>query len=145
MTKIRPEPCSSCPYRRDVPSGLWAWSEYEKLRDYDRPTAEQPSAVFACHATPEAYCNGWALAHNNRGPDPMNPLSVHPYDLFALRWAESRGDWDGVMPDSKTPLFASGSEAADHGQRDIDRPSPEAIEAVARLTRKYPRLEMDNG
>ena len=134
--KIRPEPCSSCPYRQDVPSGLWAHHEYEKLRDYDLPTNQQPSEPFGCHATPEAYCCGWAVAHTRRGT-----AGNHPFDLFALRLAGSFGHWDMVMPDTKTPLFATGNEAADHGQRDIENPSLEAKVAVARLTRKYPRLE----
>lgn len=128
-TKIRPEPCSSCPYRRDVPSGLWAFHEYEKLRDYDLPTPEQPFAVFACHATPEAYCCGWAVVHSSRDNE---------FDLMALRISYR---WDQVMPHPNTPLFASGNEAADHGQRDIDTPTDEAKAAVERLTRKYPRLE----
>ena len=83
-----------------------------------------------CHATPEAYCNGWAVCHQRRGTP-----SFHPFDLIALRIAR---DWDGVMPETKTPLFATGNEAADHGQRDINKPSHAAQEAVARLERKYP-------
>ena len=31
--EVRSQPCSSCPYRKDVPSGVWAHHEYEKLRD----------------------------------------------------------------------------------------------------------------
>ena len=142
--EVRSEPCSSCPYRRDVPSGIWAWHEYEKLRDYDLPTAEQPWNVFVCHATPDHYCNGWVLVHNNRGPDPDNPMSVHPYDLLALRLSEGMGRWSGRIPESKTPLFSSGNEAADHGQRDISAPSPEARNTVDRLTRKYPRLRSED-
>ena len=38
-------PCGSCPYRKDVPSGVWAVSEYLKLVEYDRPTGEQPVHV----------------------------------------------------------------------------------------------------
>lgn len=54
MSKIRgpaPSPCSSCPYRRDVPSGLWGANEYAKLRDYDNPTWAQPPGIFQCHQT----------------------------------------------------------------------------------------------
>nr|WP_280343300.1 DUF6283 family protein [Nocardia neocaledoniensis] len=32
-----PRPCVSCPYRRDVPSGVWDFGEYEKLRGYVPP------------------------------------------------------------------------------------------------------------
>lgn len=137
MTSIRSMPCSSCPYRCDVPSGLWAFAEYEKLREYDAPTSQQPWAVFMCHATPDHYCNGWALCHQNRGPDPDDPASRHPFALFALRLSR---EWDGVLPEGTVPLFASGNDAADHGQRDISEPTQEARDAVARLSRKYPRL-----
>lgn len=57
----------ACPYRKDVPSGVWDASEYDKLPAYDAPTAEQPFAPFACHATPEKLCHGWAVCHSNRG------------------------------------------------------------------------------
>lgn len=29
--KCRTEPCETCPYRRDVPSGVWSADEYRKL------------------------------------------------------------------------------------------------------------------
>ncbi|MEV6909068.1 DUF6283 family protein [Amycolatopsis sp. NPDC051071] len=44
-------PCRSCPYRRDVPSGVWDISEYEKLARYDRDTGEQPTGLFQYHLT----------------------------------------------------------------------------------------------
>jgi hypothetical protein len=123
---IRSNPCSACPYRCDVPSGVWSHHEYEKLRDYDKPTGDQPFAYFACHATPEHLCNGWAVVHTNRGNE---------FDLLALRLL-------GVTEEatSNVALFASGNEAADHGQRDIEDPSDEALEAVAKLMKKYERL-----
>jgi hypothetical protein len=123
---IRSQPCSACPYRVDVPSGVWAPEEYDKLRDYDKPTGDQPLASFACHATPDALCHGWAVVHNNRG---------HRFELLALRVHP-----DNPVPDEAVPLFDSGNDAADWGQRDADDPSPEAHEVMARLMRKYPRL-----
>lgn len=127
MTKIRAMPCEACPYRRDVPSGVWAFHEYEKLRAYDLPTPAQPYATFACHASPEAHCHGWAVVHMNRG---------HDHELVALRiWPQ-----DGPIPQPVVPLFRSGNEAADHGQKDIEHPSPEAGVAVERLLHKHPRL-----
>jgi Family of unknown function (DUF6283) len=124
---IRSQPCSACPYRRDVPSGVWAVSEYEKLREYDEPTGDQPFAAFGCHATPEALCHGWAVVHSSRG---------HEHDLLALRLLGSP-----PIPEPGVPLWSSGNEAADHGQAEIEEPSMEAMETVDRLTRKYPRLE----
>lgn len=123
---IRGESCSACPYRLDVPSGLWAAHEYDKLRAYDLPTPDQPFAPFACHATPDHLCHGWSVVHTSRG---------HEYDLLALRML---GVTD--IPPAGVPLFASGGEAADWGQRDLEHPGPEARAAVARLLRKYPRL-----
>lgn len=133
MTEVRREPCSSCPYRRDVPSGLWAASEYEKLIPYDAPTWAQPLNAFSCHATPDFYCNGWAI--------------VSGYDSMALRVAETRnplrqlsGDGAFVIPEPTVPLFATHTEAAEHGLRDVEHPKDEAIEAVTRLRRKYQRF-----
>ena len=128
--QVRKEPCSTCPYRKDVPSGVWAEHEYEKLRDYDEPTYNQPMGTFGCHATPDHYCHGWAVVHTSRGNE---------YDLLALRvWG------NGVeIPPAAVPLFASGNEAADHGERDLEAPSEQAMNTVDRLVRKYPRLQKD--
>lgn len=123
----RKSPCPACPYRRDVPSGVWAHEEYEKLRRYDAPTMEQPVEAFACHATPDRLCHGWAVVHTQRG---------HAFDLLALRFMFH----DAKVPEeAAVPLFSSGSVAADHGQREIATPSAEAVEAMERLAR-YPRL-----
>ncbi len=132
MTKIRPLPCEACPYRRDVPSGVWARHEYEKLRAYDRPTGEQPFATFACHASPQAVCNGWAIVHNSRG---------HEFELAALRIFHP-GE---VVPEPVIPLFSSGNEAADWGERELDAPPDESRTMVARLMRKHARLEFERG
>jgi hypothetical protein len=119
-------PCTACPYRQDVPSGLWAENEYEKLRDYDLPTSCQPMASFFCHATPEHICHGWAVVHSNRG---------HEYDLLALRmWPH------GEVPEPGVPLFASGNEAADWGEQGIEEPTDEAVDAIAHLLTKHDRL-----
>jgi len=45
------------------------------------------------------------------------------------------------IPEPKVPLFGSGAEAADHGQRDIDDPPPETTAKAEKLLSKYPRLE----
>ena len=125
--KVRSESCSACPYRRDVPSGVWGAHEYDKLPPYDAPTARQPLNGFACHATPSHYCHGWAVVHSNRGSE---------HELLALRVFAART----AIPEPGVPLFASGAEAAEHGKRDIDNPSPEAVAVVERLMSKYDRL-----
>lgn len=128
MGAIRSMPCEYCPYRRDVPSGVWSHDDYDKLRGYDQPTGAQPFAVFACHATPDHLCHGWAVVHSTRG---------HDHELLALRLHGV----NAVDVEAGVPLWPSGNAAADHGQADIEDPSDEAIEAVARLTRKYDRLD----
>jgi len=127
VIEVRSNPCSACPYRCDVPSGVWSYEEYEKLRDYDNPTMDQPFAYFACHATPEHLCSGWAVVHTSRG---------HEYDLLSLRMI---GYPD--IPATTVELFSSGNQAADHGQAEIEEPSTAALETADRLVRKYPRLQ----
>lgn len=127
----RKTPCPACPYRRDVPSGVWAAEEYDKLRRYDAPTAEQPPQAFSCHATPERLCHGWAVVHSSRG---------HEFALLALRFMFH----DAQIPAGPAvPMFSSGAEAADHGQSDIDAPSPQAKTAIGTLLR-YPRIAREN-
>jgi hypothetical protein len=126
-----PRPCDSCPYRRDVPSGIWHFDEYEKLRAFDRDTPYQPPTLFQCHqadlgSNRPRICAGWAGCH-----DAPN--------LLALRLAVANGR---ISPDtfravidyqSPIPLFASGDEAADHGQGDIDNPGEVAARAIAKI------------
>lgn len=45
--KAAPKPCASCPYRRDVPEGVWHPEEYSKLRAYDGSTGEQSPRLRA--------------------------------------------------------------------------------------------------
>jgi len=136
MPDIRKESCTACPYRRDVPSGVWAASEYEKLAEYDRETFDQPLAAFYCHATPEVYCHGWAVVGEK-----VNERD-HGRDLFALRLAGLQGHFNrqDPMPQEGAPLFDSHTEACEHGKRDIEHPSQEALDTVARLQGKYERL-----
>jgi hypothetical protein len=131
---VRKESCQVCPYRRDVPSGVWAAVEYEKLAEYDRETAQQPPSFFGCHATPEHICHGWAVVHGRQGPG---------HELLGLRLLAAIGEWDmsNEIPPEGTPLFSSGGEACEHGKRDIENPSPEALRAVRRLADKYERLQ----
>lgn len=124
--EVRPAPCSTCPYRRDVPSGVWHWDEYEKLRLYDEPTYNQPAQGFRCHCSPDSYCHGWAVVHSARG---------HDRALLALRLHPPSG-----IPSAAVELFSSGHEAADHGQRDYESPSPAAIVTARRLVDRHPHI-----
>jgi len=120
-------PCKSCPYRRDVPSGVWAASEYEKLPDYDGEITDQlrngATALFGCHQANGDLCAGWVGTHG-------------PHNLLALRLHAGvvhRSVWDYESP---VPLFSSGQEACDHGKALIDVPNEGAKRIVKRLMRK---------
>ena len=123
--KPRPRPCASCPYRRDVPSGIWHPSEYAKLERYDAPTYAQPSAAFSCHQADGAICSGW-LAHGD-----------HPTELLAVRLGLLTGALDESCAEYATnvPLFASGAEAADHGCAGVLDPAPDAVAAMKKIAR----------
>lgn len=123
-----PNPCRSCPYRTDVPSGIWHEEEYEKLREYDAPTGDQPLSLFLCHQTDAEdertrLCAGWVGCHGG--------------ELLALRIAVAQGRFPVSVFDYTTsvPLFESGNEAADHGEAEIDDPSEEAERLIAKIVR----------
>lgn len=121
-------PCGSCPYRRDVPSGVWHPSEYAKLPEYDKSTAEQPPGVFLCHQQDGRMCAGWVGCHDQQ-------------NLLALRfWALNGADPDDVDEvldyTTEVPLFDSGAEAAEHGMAEVETPGPKAARTIDRLTKK---------
>lgn len=125
---IRREPCSACPYRCDVPSGVWSEHEYRKLPPYDAETYAQPIETFRCHATPDHLCHGWAV--------------VGGWDLLALRLAatQARDGRSLEVPPAAVPLFPTHTAAAEHGLAELDEPSETAREAIERLLRVHPRL-----
>jgi hypothetical protein len=114
-------PCSTCPYRRDAPSGLWSEAEYDKLPRYDGTTGDQAMAgafgVFYCHQLTGHLCAGWVGCHD----------MVHN---LALRMAVVRGEAIdlGAVHGYRSPvaLFPTGAAAAEHGKRDLAAPGPEA-------------------
>jgi len=118
--KVNPEPCEFCPYRRDVPSGVWSAEGYHKLERYDAETWAQPIEWFGCHAHPNWACHGWAIVHSRQQGS---------YELLARRMTPFKL----VMP--LVPLFDSGTQAAHHGLARIKNPGKAARDAVARLMR----------
>jgi hypothetical protein len=124
---INRSPCKSCPYRQDVPSGIWDESEYRKLLDYDEELPIQPLAVFMCHQSDGCLCRGWLDTHG---------------DLASVRLAMHTGllDPDDVCnaldEGPVVPVFASGREAAEHGMRDIEEPSDRAFDLMDQIIRK---------
>lgn len=122
-------PCSSCPYRRDVPAGVWDAEEYAKLPRYDGETFEQPVGVFHCHQQDGRVCAGWVGCHDMG-------------QSLAVRLGASRGDLtpetvDALMDyTTPTPLFATGAEAAAHGAAGIRNPDERAHRLILRLLHK---------
>ena len=133
--RVRRAACPSCPYRLDVPSGVWHPDEYAKLPPYDEPTAEQPLAAFCCHASPDEFCHGWAVVGSSRGAE---------FDLLALRLATIVAGQRIEVPAPSVPLFASGAEAAAHGLADVLAPGDDADRVRDRLVRAYPRLRPED-
>jgi Family of unknown function (DUF6283) len=128
MTSMpRPNPCPSCPYRRDVPSGVWDASEYDKLTTYDGEIHEQvingATAAFGCHQADGSLCAGW-VGHRER-----------PSDLLAVRLGVLNGSMDPEVYDYRTrvPLFESGAQAALHGKREITDPGERARAAALKV------------
>lgn len=124
-----PRPCGSCPYRRDVPSGVWSREEYEKLPQFDGPTWQQDPGIFMCHQQDGRLCAGWVAVH-----DMAESLGLR---LVAANGNVSADDLDAIIGyTTDVPLFASGAEAAEHGLRDIDGPDDGAGRMIAKLARR---------
>lgn len=122
-------PCGTCPYRRDVPSGVWDEEEYEKLPEFDRSTQAQPPSVFMCHQQDGHLCAGWAGCH-----DMDNSLGLR---MAAVMGRITPEEFDKTLDYvSPVPLFETGQQAAEHGRAAIDAPDPKARKAIATLTRK---------
>lgn len=115
-----PIPCRSCPYRLDVPSGIWDATEYTKLPRYDGETWEQPLALFMCHQSDGRLCAGWLACHD---ADELLALRLHKVDRSAYGYK------------SPVPVFASGAAACAHGLKDIDKPSRNAQRMMAKIER----------
>jgi len=122
---VAPNPCASCPYRRDVPSGVWDPSEYAKLPAYDAATGDQPWYPFGCHRDDGRLCAGW-LGHRN------------PRELLAVRIGVISNHYSAKIMNYRTdvPLFASGAEACAHGLADVEAPTPKAQAAAAKIVKR---------
>jgi hypothetical protein len=114
-------PCGSCPYRRDVPAGIWEAHEYAKLPPYDNETWAQPPVLFYCHQNDGHLCAGWVGCHDTDHLLAMRFHRVHP-DTF-----------DYVSP---VPLFASGADAAAHGLAGVAAPDRRDRAAIQKLAIK---------
>lgn len=125
-------PCGSCPYRRDVPSGVWVAEHYEMLPKYDLETPYQPTGVFLCHQNNGKACAGWAGCHNRQG---------RGRDLLALRFGALFGVAGAVLDAidayvSPVPLWPSGAAAAAHGLAEVEAPGPAAERVIEKVQRR---------
>jgi hypothetical protein len=129
VASARKNPCASCPYRRDCPSGVWHADEYAILLHFDGPVAQQALSahgcgIFYCHQSDGMLCAGWA-GHRE------------PYDILAIRLGVASGRVSPSVLGYRTsvPLFATGAQAAAHGMRDYVQPPLETVRAVAKIIR----------
>lgn len=120
-------PCKSCPYRQDVPSGIWHEDEYDKLPGYDGEIIDQlqagAGALFLCHQKDNNLCAGWLACH---GSDNLLAMRLH-----ASKVSEEVWDYE-----TSIPLWSSGQEACDHGKAEIDEPGRRASRMINRLVAK---------
>lgn len=128
-----PRPCTSCPYRQDVPSGMWSREDYERLPRYDAPTYEQPGKVFLCHqhdlnSPGSRVCAGWAGCHD--GEHLLGLRIAVAEQRMAVETAQAVRDY--VSP---VPLFSSGHEAMEHGVAEIDEPGERAFALMDKIER----------
>lgn len=139
MSRVLPpkaHPCGSCPYRRDVPSGLWDEEEYVKLPSYDGEIGDQLMAgamgVFMCHQQDGHACAGWVGCHDME--------NTGAFRIACANGAIEEDDAEAWLDyECAVPLFASGREAADHGLARVESPPPEAVRVARRLRRKLQR------
>ncbi len=128
---INRAPCQSCPYRRDVPSGIWHAEEYDKILPFDNETWMQPPRVFLCHQANGCLCRGW--------------LDTHGSELLALRLGCIKGEVDpdavgkALEEGPAVPVFDSAAQAAAHGRKAIKRPGRKAREMVSKIEKKRKR------
>lgn len=127
-----PFPCASCPYRRDVPSGVWSPEEYEKLPRYDNPLPNQPWSAFLCHQGNDRLCSGWVGCHDM--DTSLGLRVVLGNGLLSPEDARAAADYECPVP-----LFESGLDAALHGMAEVTDPSPDARRTIAKLEARRER------
>lgn len=122
---ILPNPCSTCPYRKDTAPGIWDREEYEKLPAYDEQWGG--GGVFLCHnggpkEDNNTLCRGWTEVHHRN---------------ITVRLACSKTDFNEHNSKlTKVPLYSSGREAMRAGLRGINRPSAKAKSEIEKLVKR---------
>lgn len=135
----KPWPCASCPYRKDVPSGVWSEEEYAKLPLFDGPTHEQPPLIFTCHQDDGHLCSGWCGTH-----DMDQSMGLR---IASLAGTLDRESYEAAVDYSPpVELFESGAAAAAHGMAEVEAPGPDAGRTIHKLrARRTRRGEPSDG
>jgi hypothetical protein len=129
MRAPKKNPCGSCPYRRDVPAGVWHPEEYDKLPEYDNETGSQPMAVFACHQQDDTMCSGWVGTH-----DMDQSMALR---ISLLNGHTTPEDYEAALDyECPVPLFGTGLEAAAHGISGVADPDERTLGMIEKLKRK---------
>jgi hypothetical protein len=121
------EPCNSCPYRKDVPSGVWSPEEYQKLPTYDENVPEPAFAAFLCHQTnlagKQTACRGWLSVHKNS---------------IAVRLAVLTGQVTvkQVLAKVRAKLYRTGAAACRAGMKHVKHPTIQARLLIMKLRKK---------
>lgn len=121
-------PCSTCPYRRDTPPGIWHPDEYRKLPQYD-DDQQSTVAVFLCHqrqAQRDTACRGWLTVARESAAARLAVMTGLVID--EQRYAAVDVD-----------LYATGAEACAAGLAGVDEPDDQACAAIDKLTRRATR------
>lgn len=121
-----PNACSSCPYLRSTPPGVWDRTEYEKLPSFDQNPCMGP--VFLCHQhapADKALCVGW--------------LAVHDIITTRLLVATKQLDGASMPPYDPKVYYSSGREACDAGLAGVDTPSWAAKLTVRKIVKQQRR------
>ena len=128
---VLPNPCSSCPYRKDVPPGVWHETEYVKLLEYSPdPFSDQLPflGTFLCHQTNatgrETVCKGWLWVERE---SLAVRLGMMQRDEFAP---------EEVYRKPQVELYETGAAACAAGLSGIEAPSPAARRLMDRLRKK---------
>jgi hypothetical protein len=119
-------PCNTCPYRKDTPSGIWDREEYNKLPAWDGTEMHEMNiALFLCHsanlAGNKAVCRGWLEVHcENKG--------------VRLNMMSGRITVPCTTP-TTAELYESGAAARRAGLRGVRKPSKKANVVINKLAR----------
>jgi hypothetical protein len=122
-------PCGSCPYRQDAPSGLWHISHYMMLPLFDLESVGQPANVFGCHQNNGHLCSGWVATHDMEESISMR-IAVQA-GIITEETLDACLDYE-----TSVPLFESGAEACLHGIRDYENPSKRTKKMADKMTKK---------